>query len=134
MQVTNTELSELIGNLGTSKLHVLKVGCRTKIFGMRKIWKITWGTWCAYLPKRKLAERYFEEKKKVQVLGRYLQESNGNYGVTGPESLHPSLVSVIQGQRSARGSIGMAVMFQTRVHLVQHLFSHKGCTWMSGED
>lgn len=68
MQVTNTELSELIGNLGTSKLHVLKVGCRTKIFGMRKIWKITWGTWCAYLPKRKLAERYFEKKKKYRYL------------------------------------------------------------------
>lgn len=28
----------------------------------------------------------------------------------------------------------MAVFLQTRTHSVQHLFSHRGHTWVSGED
>ena len=63
-----------------------------------------------------------------------MQGSNGNYGVTAAEPLHPNLVSLILGRRNARGAIGIAMLFQTSAHLVQHLFSHKGHTWMSGED
>lgn len=63
-----------------------------------------------------------------------MQESNGNYDVPAAEPLRPVLVSVILGRRSVGGAMGMAVLFQTRACLVQCLFSHKGHTWMSGED
>lgn len=40
--------------------------------------------------------------------------------MTAGESLCPSLMSVILGQRSARVAIGMAMLFQTRACLVKH--------------
>lgn len=53
--------------------------------------------------------------------------------MTAAEPLCPSLVSVILG-RSARGTIGMAMLFQTKTRLLQLLFSHKCHTRMSEED